>query len=250
MRVLWGKSAGNAGALARLGHVDDAGGDLNGAGREPEREPAVRAPWPVAALSLGLLIAYGLQTATGQPQDVASRLGFSPVDLEVRRWGGLFTALFVHGNWAHVVLNSLGALAFGAPIVRVLGRGGGAAAGFFLLFLVSGVAASLGFGALHPGEAVILIGASGGVSGLMGGASRLIERRGVLAPFTSRIVLGMAGAWVLVNLLVGFAGLQVAGEAPIAWEAHLVGYAAGLALVGPFVWVSRLARSRREDAPD
>jgi membrane associated rhomboid family serine protease len=39
--------------------------------------------------------------------------------------------------------------------------------------------------------------------------------------------------WVVVNLLIAFTGLDVGqGSQPVAWEAHLFGYAAGLLLIG------------------
>jgi len=210
----------------------------DGSGDAPDPQPAIRAPLPALALAVVLIGLYLLQTTLGDTDAWAARFGFSPVDLEAGRWGGLVTALFVHGNWTHVLLNALGGLAFGAAIASLFGPGMLAAAGFFAFFLVCGVIASAGFAALHPGADVLLIGASGGVSGLMGGASRLIERRNVLAPFTSRTVLGMAGAWIVVNLLLGLVGLEaVSGGAPIAWEAHLVGYAAGLFLIGPSAWL-------------
>jgi membrane associated rhomboid family serine protease len=50
----------------------------------------------------------------------------------------------------------------------------------------------------------------------------------------------MALAWLFVNAVVALVGVGgVAGDAPIAWEAHLVGYAAGLILVGPVVRLLR-----------
>ena len=74
----------------------------------------------------------------------------------------------------------------------------------------------------------------------MGAASRLADRRlaaergRVLAPFLSRTVIGMAAAWGLVNLLIGFTGMDVGqGAQPVAWQAHLFGYAAGLFLAAP-----------------
>ena len=209
---------------------------------EPPREPAIRAPLAALALSLALVALYVWQITAGDADAVATRFGFAPSDLGEGRWSGLVTALFVHGNWAHVLLNALGGLAFGAPVARLFGRGPGGAIAFTAFFLICGVMASLGFAALHPGATVLLIGASGGISGLMGAASRLIERRDVLAPFTSRTVIGMAAAWVIANLLLGLVGLDaVSGGAAIAWEAHLAGYAVGLVLIGP---AARLVRGR------
>jgi membrane associated rhomboid family serine protease len=119
-------------------------------------------------------------------------------------------------------------------VARLFGVGVTGAAAFFVFFLVCGVLAGLAFVQLKAGATLVLIGASGGVSGLMGAASRVIERRQGLAPFTSRSVVGMAVVWLLVNVLVAVLGFAPgAGTTPIAWEAHIAGYAAGLLLVGP-----------------
>jgi len=217
--------------------IDERGEGRGEEGRErasPARQPAINAPWPVTALCALFLGLYFLQTLAPSPDAVLARFGFAPADLAAGRWGGLVSALFVHGNWAHVLLNTLGALAFGAPVSRLFGTRAVGAATFFAFFLVCGVFSSLAYALLHWGAPYLLVGASGGVSGFMGAASRMLERRGGgLAPFASRTVVGMAFAWVLVNVIIGFVGLGVTGGAPIAWEAHLAGYFAGLLLIGP-----------------
>ena len=40
-------------------------------------------------------------------------------------WPGLLTSMFLHFDWAHVAMNAVGALAFGAPVARLLGGGRG-----------------------------------------------------------------------------------------------------------------------------
>ena len=203
-------------------------------GDDAERQPILRAPWPAAALAASFLVLYALQGFLGPPEAVLTRFGFSPAAMAQGRLAGLVTALFVHGGWAHAFLNALGALAFGAPVAKLFGRSAVAVVVFFAFFLVSGVISNLGYAAVHWGAPFVLIGASGGVSGLMGAASRLIERRGALAPLASRTVVTLALAWVFVNLVIGWVGLGgVTAGAPIAWEAHLAGYAAGLLMVGP-----------------
>ncbi len=207
---------------------------------ESPREPAFNAPWPAVLLAAAFLGLYGVQVVAAAPEDILARFGFVPTDLQTGRWAPLVTDLFVHGSWTHAFLNALGALAFGVPVARLFGRGAVGVAAFFLFFLVCGVLSNLGYAAAHWGAPYVLIGASGAVSGFMGASSRLIERRGELAPFTSRTVIGMAAAWVAVNVVIGWVGLGgVSGGAPIAWEAHLAGYAAGLLLVEP---VARLLR--------
>jgi membrane associated rhomboid family serine protease len=220
--------------------------EIGGGGAEsaPPREPAFNAPWPpllVAALILGL---YLVQSLSGDQDAILMRFGFSPPELAEGRYWGLVTALFVHGGWTHAFLNALGALAFGAPVARLLRLDGRGVLLFFAFYICTGALSSLGYAALHPQAAVLLIGASGAVSGMMGAASRLIDRRaailnGGLAPFGNPTLISMAAAWIGVNALAAVFGFGVVtGDQPIAWEAHLFGYAAGLLLVAP---VARLA---------
>jgi len=206
----------------------------------PPREPAFKAPAPVVALTLALVGLYALQGFVSGSDAAVARFGFSPANLADGQWTGLVTALFVHGGWTHVLMNAGWALAFGPPVARLFGRGVLASAGFVLFFLVCGVAGNLAFAAVHPMADIHLVGASGAVSGLMGAASRLIERRNQLAPFASRTVVLMAVLFVIVNVVIGVVGLDaVSGGAAIAWEAHLGGYAAGLLLIGPAAWLTR-----------
>ena len=202
----------------------------------PRREPAFTAPWPPLLLSLTLVALYVLQARAPDQDAVYLRWGLSPAALEQGRRLGLVTSLFVHAAWAHVLLNAVAGLAFGAGVARLFGTRASGAAAFFSLFLVSGVLAGLGYAALNAGSPLVLIGASGGVAGLMGAASRAIDRGRSLAPFTSPTVIGMAAGWIVVNALVAVLGFAPgAGATPVAWEAHLAGYAVGLLLVGPIV---------------
>lgn len=207
------------------------------------KQPAIKAPWPVVLLVLTLLAAYGVQSTAIDETALILNYGFAPAMLHEGRYLPLVTSMFLHGGWAHAGMNALGVLAFGAPTARLLGLGYQAAQGrvsvvgglaFILFFLFCGVLGSLGYGLVHQAGQAILIGASGGVAGLMGAASRMIDRPFGLSPFRSRTVIGMAAAWIIVNLLMALTGLAPGtGGIPIAWEAHLFGYAAGLILIGP-----------------
>jgi membrane associated rhomboid family serine protease len=203
------------------------------------REPAINAPWPPLAVAAVILILYALQSLAGDPNGPILRFAFIPADLGEGRWSGLFTALFVHGGWPHAFLNGLGALAFGAPVARLFGLDLRGVLAFFVFYLGAGALANIGFALVHPGSPVLVVGASGAVSALMGGASRLVDRRlaqesGGLAPFGSKTVIAMAVSWIGINAVMAVVGLgMVAADAPIAWEAHLAGYAVGLFAVGP-----------------
>ncbi len=198
------------------------------------REPVFNAPWPAMALALGLIGCFIIQ---GQiPERVWADYVLTPAEvLQLGRWQTLITPIFLHGGWVHVLMNAVAGLAFGSPVARLFGLGPRGALAFFGFFFLCGLLSSMGYVLAHPVSLAPVVGASGAVSGLMGAASRLIERRGWLGPLISPTTIGMAIAWTAVNLLVGFVpimpGLNGAG---IAWEAHVAGYFAGLLLVGPF----------------
>jgi membrane associated rhomboid family serine protease len=212
---------------------------------EHQREPLIRAPWPVVALLVVVLAAFGMQSFIGTDA-VANGLGFSAEALAQGRIAPLFLSLFLHGGWAHVLVNSAFILAFGAPVARRCGLDLFGAAAFFGFYLTCGVLANFGYAAVHPGSQDVVVGASGAAAGLMAAASRLMTREPGLAPLLSRPVLSMAGAWLGINLLLALAqGFGVTGLAPgsghalVAWEVHLAGYAAGLFLFGPMLRLIR-----------
>lgn len=153
-------------------------------------------------------------------------------------WPGLITSMFVHGGWVHVAMNAAGALAFGPPVARLAGGGKGAVA-FLLFYIVCGLVATGGYGLIHPDSYDSLIGASGAVFGLMGGALRLLGRRDqTLRSLGDRRFLTPAAVLMAVNAAVGLAGLAPGMEgARIAWEAHAFGFVCGALLIGPWAKV-------------
>lgn len=203
------------------------------------REPLISAPWPAVLLPLVFLAIYALQAFSSENEQIKQTFAFQPAALLQGACTELATSLFVHGNWPHVLINSTCALAFGTPVARLFGTTPLRGLVYLIFFLVCGVLANLGYALVHMGdtERVAVVGASGGIAGFMGAASRLIRRKpdGAFADFTSPTVVGMAAAWVSGNVLIGLTGLApMTGGAPIAWEAHLAGYAAGLFLIEPF----------------
>jgi membrane associated rhomboid family serine protease len=198
------------------------------------REPAVTAPAAALWLMALLVVAYVCQT-TIAPPDLVRALVYSPDPGPLSRPLSLFTAVWLHGGWGHLGMNSAFALAFATPIARFFGAGLRGTLSVFLFFIVTGALGNLGFGLLHSGQSVGLIGASGGVSGLAAGAARIVGGEGGIGGLRSPFVMSLGGAWILSNLIVAVTGgALMAGGAQIAWEAHLAGFAAGLALVRPF----------------
>lgn len=209
----------------------------------PQREPLFKGPWPVWTLTGVILASYAVQSLV-LGDDAALVFALVPAELARGYWPPLITALFIHGGWAHAGMNAVGALAFGAPASRYLGLGPKGGFGFFLLFLLCGVLSSLGYALLHLHDLQPMAGASGAVSGLLGASTRLVERRAQLAPLATRPVVASTAAWIVINGVMGVMHYAPGiGEVRVAWEAHIIGYFAGLLLIAP------LAALFREPSP-
>lgn len=207
-------------------------------GDRPSPEPIINAPWPVVALTASIIVLYLVQTRF---PFLADALAFSPNMLLAGHYEGLVTSQFLHGSWAHALMNAAFVLAFGAPVARFFGPRASGAVAFFVFYLLCGVLACLGFAALHWGQQAAMVGASGAASGLMGAAARLIGGRGTVGPLFSQAVTGMGGAWILINVIMAFTGgalVPGAGDAGVAWEAHLAGFFAGVLLLPAFAWLA------------
>lgn len=199
-----------------------------------QREPVFKGPWPVWTIAGIILVSYAVQSLLFSDQ-AALTWALVPADLARGRWTPLVTALFIHGGWAHAGMNAVGALAFGAPAARYLGLGPRGAIGFFLLFLACGVLSSLGYALAHLRDAEPMAGASGAVSGLLGASTRFLEKRRRLSPLATRSVVASTAAWIVINGVMGTLHYAPGiGEVRVAWEAHIIGYFAGLLLIGPF----------------
>ena len=230
---------------------------------------AVRLPGVVAWLLAAMLV---LLLLSGLPGWRAARLdyllGFVPARFlagfgaegfgRVGLLGGVGPILshqVLHGGFAHLAINALGLVLFGTGCARRLGADGsvGGSAGasnrfvFLAFFVTCGAVGALAYVLLDPGSARPLIGASGAVSGLMGGAMRFALRRfapygvseGPLAsPFSLPIVV--VSATFLATNLATAVGLPMpfVPSGDVGWHAHLGGYAFGLLM---FPYFDRLA---------
>jgi membrane associated rhomboid family serine protease len=202
----------------------------------PAREPVFNAPWQAVAVTVLIVGGYALQTRL-PVEAVENAYAFAPANLVPGRWETVITAIFLHGSWAHALMNGAFALAFSTPLARLFGPKIEGGLLFFAFYVLTGVLANLGFAALHPGSPAMVVGASGAVSALMGGSARLMGGRGRPGPILSKPVLSLGGAWLAINVLIALIGgsfLPGSGSAGVAWEAHLVGFAVGVLLIGPF----------------
>jgi membrane associated rhomboid family serine protease len=223
----------------------------------PQRvhEPPLNLAWPAAVLVAVFIALYAVQSTLVDPNAVVAQFGFTPVALLQGGWYQPLTALFVHGSWAHVLFNSAFAVAFGQPVARRFGLGPLGAVLFLLFFLVCGLAGNFAYALVHPNGYAAVVGASGGIAGLLAAASRLMGQgaggRTGLAPLNSPTVVVMSVAMITLNLVIGLFHLSAgfgSDGAPVAWETHIAGYLAGLLLIDLFVKAAgRPAFQRRKD---
>ena len=208
----------------------------------PEREPVFNAPWQAVAVVSMILGGYAIQSIfRSDAEAIISAYAFAPANLTPDRWETLITSIFLHGSWAHAMMNAAFALAFSTPLARLFGPKRDGALLFFSFYILSGVLANLGFAAVHPGGHELVVGASGAVSGLMGAAARLIGGQGRPGKVFSPTVLSMGAGWVVINVIIAVAGpafMPGAGGGGVAWEAHIAGFVAGALLIGPFSWLA------------
>lgn len=153
----------------------------------------------------------------------------------------LFTALFIHVTWLHLLSNLLFLVIFGLPGERTLGS-----FRFLVLFLFGGVVANL-IGALSlVGVHLPIIGCSGAVSAVVGTYVALFPRAklglvlplGLYLEFVRVPAFLLIGIWVLLQLLFSYAGPRYGAY---VWWAHIGGFIFGLV----FALFSREAITRR-----
>ena len=214
---------------------------------------------PVVLAVVGLLVAVHLLFwALGESWQVWSLYAFSfiparlgggeavPFPQGAQIWSFLTYAL-LHADVYHLGSNSIWLLIFSTPLARRLGAGR-----YLLLLAGSAIVGAAAVWALHYGEFLIVVGASGAVSaalaaaipvmfapGFRMGQSHRVDygRLAVLQPgqlIRNRNAVGFALVFLVITLLTGasmaMTGTAYLEERNIAWEAHLGGFIAGIVL--------------------
>lgn len=142
-------------------------------------------------------------------------------------WLTPIAAMFIHGGLLHLAGNAFYLWIFGPRIEDLLGHGR-----FLLFYLVCGLAASALQVASNPDSYAPIVGASGAVSGLLGGyaVSYPTGRLRLLWPPMQLPAALFLLAWILIQVLSGL-GAGASASSGIAWWAHVGGFLTGMALV-------------------
>jgi membrane associated rhomboid family serine protease len=141
------------------------------------------------------------------------------------------SSMFMHGDIMHIFGNMLFLFIFGDNLENLLGH-----IRFAAFYIVCGIAAALAQVVMDSNSAIPMLGASGAISGVLGGYLILFPQRQVRAiifNFLTTVPAFVAlGLWIGYQILLGF--LTPAGQGGVAYAAHIGGFIAGVVLVKVF----------------
>ena len=139
----------------------------------------------------------------------------------------MFTSMFMHGGWMHLIGNMLFLWIYGNNIEDYFGP-----VKFLLFYLVSGLAAIALFTVFGPSSEIPLVGASGAIAGLMGAYLVLHPKAKItvliiyfLIQFVHLPAKVVIGIWFAIQLFMSFTGNTSGGG--VAYLAHVGGFVFG-----------------------
>jgi membrane associated rhomboid family serine protease len=153
----------------------------------------------------------------------------------VAPWMTVFTSMFMHGGWMHLIGNMLYLWVFGDNVEDSMGHGR-----FVVFYLLCGVAAVLAQALPDPSSTIPMVGASGAISGVLGAYLLLYPHARVLVAIplgfflhTMRIPAGLVLVlWFGLQLLSNV--MAQPGQGGVAFRAHIGGFIAGMVLIPIF----------------
>lgn len=186
-------------------------------------------------LSLGERLQMAVYSLGVIPAVVFGGQSLPPELQVVPPWLSVFTSMFMHSGWMHLIGNMLYLWIFGDNVEDAMGRGR-----FIVFYLLCGIAAVVAQALPNPDSVIPMIGASGAISGVLGAYLLLYPHARVLVaiPFgfyihTMRVPAGLVLVlWFVIQLFSSIAaGNQQGG---VAFGAHIGGFLAGMALIPLF----------------
>ena len=152
-------------------------------------------------------------------------------------WLTIFTSMFLHGGWFHLLSNMWVLYIFGDNIEDRVG-----AVPYLFFYLLSGAAAALIQTFIAQDSSVPMIGASGAIAGVLGAylisypGARIASLVPILFIFTIVDVPAILFLifWFVSQLYSGLFAIQGGSASGIAWWAHIGGFIFGLIMVSFF----------------
>lgn len=157
-----------------------------------------------------------------------------PELVSIPAWATLFTSMFLHGGWMHLIGNMLYLWIFGNNIEDVMGH-----KRFIVFYIICGLGAALAQALPDADSAIPMIGASGAISGVLGAYLLLYPHARVLVLiplgiFTRVLYLpamAVLGFWFVLQIFSSL--ITESGQGGVALGAHIGGFLTGMALI-PF----------------
>ncbi len=141
------------------------------------------------------------------------------------------SSMFMHGDIMHIFGNMLFLWIFGDNLENLLGH-----IRYAAFYIVCGIAAAAAQILTDSGSVIPMLGASGAISGVLGGYVLLFPKRTVRAlifNFLTTVPAFVAiGIWIVYQLIVGYLTPSTGGG--VAYAAHIGGFIAGVALIKVF----------------
>jgi membrane associated rhomboid family serine protease len=161
-------------------------------------------------------------------------------------WLSIFTSMFLHGSWLHLIGNMWYLWIFGNNVEDALGR-----ARFVFFYLFGGAVAAAAHIVTGPNSTIPTVGASGAIAAVLGGYLVLYPHARIttvvpiffflqILQLPASIVLGF---WFLLQIFNGLMGMgMMEDRGGVAFMAHVGGFVAGYI-------VMRLFGNRRREPP-
>ncbi len=191
------------------------------------------------------VIIFLLQISLGKYYEAAIyQFGLVPVrlvndvqlfDLGLMTFLPVFSSMFMHGGWMHLIGNMLFLHVFGDNIEDKLGH-----VRYIFFYLLAGIGAAAAQIIINPLSEVPMVGASGAIAGVLGAYILMFPRAKILTlipifffiQFIELPAFLFLGIWFLMQLLSGTLSLGIGGDAGgVAWWAHIGGFVAGAVLL-------------------
>lgn len=141
------------------------------------------------------------------------------------------SSMFMHGSIMHIVGNMMFLWVFGDNLENLLGH-----IRFVAFYIFCGIAAALAQIVMDTDSIIPMLGASGAISGVLGGYLLLFPQRRVRAlifNFLTEVPAFVAlGLWIIYQIVIGY--LTPSGTGGVAYAAHIGGFIAGLVSIKIF----------------
>lgn len=192
-------------------------------------------------IGLNILIFFGMLIFVKDISGFFQQFGLIPVRVLGKE--GLFTpisSMFLHAGFLHLFFNMFFFWIFGDNIEEWLG-----AARFIVFYLIIGLLAGGAYILTYTNSAIPCVGASGAISGIMGGYFILFPQARIRMFCIDRVIALPAffylGSWILLQTIWATI-YRSSGVSDIAWTAHIAGFLGGLIIM---LFLKKRVRTRR-----